>query len=168
MVEILSNAMVKSVGETVPGELYRVGLRDSYAICITVEKSVGPRILVGGLQSPEFDRPSWFHLERSAQCLSFGLDWVIEPIVGDETFPHRTFVTEDVGVLIVQGEDAALRFDRVPDPNHYDCVHVSLTGKGRVEREVNAVPYRQWRIWMNAADRERPNGRPLVAFGEQS
>lgn len=165
MAQVLSGTTIKSVGDTVSGELYRVGLRDSYAICITIEQSERPSVLVGGLQSPEFDRPSWFHLERSTKCLSFGVDWVIEPIVGDEAFPHRSFVTEDVGVLIVQGEDAALRFDRVPDPNHYDYVHVSLTGKGRVEREANAVPYRQWRIWMSIAERDRPNGRPLVAFG---
>lgn len=166
MARILSGATIKSVGETLPGELYRMAFRGSYALCVTIEQSNRPTVLVGGLESPEFDRPSWFPLERSIHCLSFGLDWAIEPIVGDKTFPHRSFLVEEVAVLILQGEDATLRFDTVLTPNNYEYVHASLTGKGRVEHATNAVPYRQWRVWMNAADRDRHDGRPLVTFGD--
>lgn len=40
-----------------------------------------------------------------------------------------------------------------------------LSGTTIKSCEANAVPYRQWRIWMSIAERDRPNGRPLVAFG---
>lgn len=165
MAIILSDAATKSVGETVPGELFQVALRSSYALCITIELNEKPSVLIGGLQSPEFDRPSWFHVERSTPCLSFGLDWAIEPIVGAETFPSRSINTEDEGLLLLHGEEASLRFDRVSNPTHYEYLHASLMGNGRVEREMHAAPYRQWKIWMTAADRDRPKGRPLITFG---
>lgn len=166
MVLILTDATQKPVGETVPGELFRIELRSKSATCLTLEKPENGRLLIGILQFQEIDRPSFLvNLAANIPALSFGTAWAIEPVIGQETYPRLGYFHEDAGVLFLQDGDAILRFDNPQRPDDYDVVNASLIGNGRIERANHAVPCMRWRIWQTAADRDRAGGEPLVQFG---
>ena len=89
MVLILTDATQKPVGETVPGELFRIELRSKSATCLTLEKPENGRLLIGILQFQEIDRPSFIvNLATNIPALSFGTAWAIEPVIGQETYPR--------------------------------------------------------------------------------
>lgn len=165
MAIILDQLESKTIGETVAGELFRMELRDGFATCVTLENGDQGPFLIGILAADEVDRPSYLpNPERPTRCASFGIDWIIEPIIGAETYPRRGYVHEDVGLLYLQGDDAILRFDRVPNPRDMDSVNVSLVGHGRVERAIDAIPFRRWRIWQSLEMRNRHGTAPLLEF----
>ncbi|MBZ9759340.1 hypothetical protein LB553_00345 [Mesorhizobium sp. CA8] len=165
MAVLLSGLGHKSVSDTQPGELYRMPLRGGNATCITLEIREGGQFLVGILQSPAVDRPSYLITDGKIPCASYGADWLIEPVYGAESFPSNGYAERTERTLYLASDRALLRFDRPQNPNSFDYVFGNLLAGGCGDRTENDVPVSHWRIWASEADRIRPGAKPVVEFG---
>lgn len=166
MALIMSTISQKAVSATLPGELFRMELRGGAATCVTLENADPRRLVIGVLNMPELGRPIYvLNPAATTMVASFGMQWAIEPIVGPEAYPSSGYHHDDARVLFLQDGDAILRFDRSDQSPDFESVNASLMGNGRVDRAHHAVPFRKWRIWQSAGDRDRANAQPLVQFG---
>ncbi|WP_421580085.1 hypothetical protein [Shinella sp. M31] len=164
---ILGNYQQKTVGETVPGELFRVPLRKTSALCVTLETGHIGGMLVGILSSAEVDRPSHINLGSHNDCISFGTEWLLEPVLDSRSVPAPRQGEVESSTLYLQRDHAIIRLDVPQNPNDYEYLTADLLGGGRAELERNAVPVRHWRIWKTAEDRARPGTAPIIEFGAQ-
>lgn len=169
MATITAGFECKTVGDTVPGELFRIQLRGQVATCVTLATTEGKNPLVGILAGGTFDRPAHFECSKNSKCISFGLNWVIDPIFGDESGPLQTNSNDDIDVLHIQDGDAFLRFDEANEPaRSINMLYGSLTGSRLLDYTTNSVPFERWRIWLSAKDRERPGAEPFLSFPARS
>ncbi|MEH6718834.1 MAG: hypothetical protein V7704_08140 [Aurantimonas endophytica] len=164
MPQIINRPILKALSDVEPGELFRMALRGSYALAVVLERT-GTRPLLGCLSSPEVPHPFYLHGGMDPICWSFGIEWVIDPVIGQESFVTRRFVGDEIGVLCLDEGDAWLRFDPPEGRNDFDGVTFSILGNGAIEEPRNSVRYRQWVIWQTQADRDRPDATPLARFG---
>jgi hypothetical protein len=165
MAVLLSKLNHKSVSDTQPGELYRMPLRGEYAICVTLEVRDGGQFLLGILRSPSVDRPSYLITDGRIPCVSYGTEWLIEPVYGDDSFPSNGYAERTERVLYLAPDRALLRFDRPQTPNSFDYVFGNLLAGGCMDRSQNDIPVSQWCVWASEADRSRADAVPVVQFG---
>jgi hypothetical protein len=161
---LLEHFPQKSVGETVPGELIWIPFCGGVALCINIEAAHGGLVRLGILKGNDIDRPSYFCSAAALWCISYGTDWVIEPIFGDESFSAEEGGRQTT--LYLANGAAALRFDRVSESSELDYLYVDLTRGSLVDIGGYAVPVERWKIWACEADRNSFGNGPVVTFGE--
>lgn len=161
---LLERLKQKSVGETVPGELLWIPFCGGVALCINMEAAHGGLVRLGILKGNDIDRPSYFCSAAALSCVSYGTDWVIEPIFGGESFSTEGRMRE--ATLYLANGVAALRFDRISQPSELNCLYVDLTRGSLVDIGGHAVPVKRWKIWAREPDRKISGIGPVVAFGE--
>jgi hypothetical protein len=110
MATLLGNFESKLVGGTQPGELIRITLRGESAFCVNIEPADGGLIRLGILKWQFVNTPSFFSSEAAAQCVSYGMNWALEPFLGDESRP-RNGQGNELGTLYVGNGVATLRLD---------------------------------------------------------
>jgi hypothetical protein len=163
MATLAGNFQHKLVSQTQPGELFRTRARKTSAICVNVEAAGNSRVRVGILKWHEVEHPTYLVSEGNEPCVSYGTDWAVEPLLGDESFPQRG--EEPAGSLLIGNGLTALRLDPAQGRSDFDYFHIDLVHGGRVEIRDHVVPVIRWRIWAAAEDRNRPGATPVVEFG---
>jgi hypothetical protein len=165
MATIAGNLSFKTIGETIAGELFITRIRGSSATCIHLESYEGDPIL-GMLKWEDSDRPSYSRWsDKNLKCVSYGTDWLLDPILGPESFPRNSYEETEYRVLYLHAGFAVLRLGRAMSPTNFEDVETDILGNGRQSAGVDAVPVRHWRIWASEADRNRPGAKPIVEFG---
>ncbi|RUV66741.1 MAG: hypothetical protein EOR30_34360 [Mesorhizobium sp.] len=164
MAVLLANFQHKLVGDTEPGELFRIRFRTGFAICVNIEPANGGLVRLAVLQGTDIRHPTFLSSEAAKPCMSYGTAWAIEPTIGDESFP----ATEcgNMATLYIGNELAALRLDPPTAASDFDCFHIDLVNGGSVELNGAFVPSARWKIWAVEDDRNRPGAKPIVEFGE--
>lgn len=165
MPAILGEYSHKTVGNLVAGELFRMPLRSSAALCVMLDPDRQAAPLVGMLAFSEVDRPSFFHSGRDTACISYGTNWLLEPVLDDASAPRQREGAITAGILYLHGSKATLRFDVPQKPNDYEYLTADLMGSGIAEVDRHAVPVRHWKIWANEVERALQGGLPIVEFG---
>lgn len=170
MAEVIQRFEHKSVGSTVPGELVRVALRGSAALCININGDAPPdhRVRLGIINWKEADYPIWFNTEPSHQCLSFGTDWVVDYDFSDGSIPNQHGTAGDQKILLIAQEKALLRFDPPSKGGaEFDSVLIDISAGARVDytSAQKSVPFGIWRIWASTADIVNPRAKALIEFG---
>jgi hypothetical protein len=161
---LLEHFPQKSVGETVPGELILIPFCGGAALCINIEAAHGGLVRLGILKGNDLKRPSYFCSAAALCCISYGTDWVIEPIFGDESFSAEEGAPQ--ATLYLANGVAALRFDRVSESSELNYLNVDLTRGSLVDIGGHAVPVKRWKIWARETDRNILGNEPIVTFGE--
>jgi hypothetical protein len=169
MPALLTHLEQKPIGETRPGELFRARVRGALAVCLTVGTEQQDSIGIALLRGPNITYPSYTRWARLADpCLSYGTEWQIEPIPGDETFPTSPQLDEQIGVIFLDGTSVLLRVDPVSETAQYGMFFVDLLKGEACQLPQNASPFKRWRIWHTPQERDRPNGAPIVSFGHEA
>lgn len=166
MPTIAHNWTVKSLEEAKLGELLIMKLGPNVATCIKLDMAKQtPHVFLGVLAQQGLENPAFVRWDdRNRPCLSLGTDWVLEPVIGDESYPNNFEVNLARGVLYLSGERAVVRMGAMRATSEFDDVDFDLLGSGRANLDIaRAVPFRKWRIWLSESDKDI--GDPIVEFG---
>ncbi|WP_107339348.1 hypothetical protein [Agrobacterium pusense] len=150
---IISDEKTVRLSEASAGDLVRLQIREHslYGIVLGQERS---RTVVGALQ-PLPDRVAHpFHFTPSNEnyVVSYGSEWYIEIVPGDEFFAGNTDLRWASGALSLQGEEWIITF--LPSPNDHE--HAELYYNLSIN-ELTESPTREsakvgrWRIWKSAS-----------------
>lgn len=160
--KIMKQAVIKPLREIEDGELFRMPMRDSYALSVILERSPA-RLVVGVINSPEAGHPFYMRMDNDmALCASYGTEWLIVPEIGEESYVHPHYFEDELGTLFLSAEDAWMRFDTATRISDFDMRRYSLLSRGVVEVIQKAVPHRQWSIWQSAEELNSRHGQPLA------
>ncbi|MGR6465809.1 hypothetical protein [Rhizobium sp. PAMB 3182] len=149
----------KALAHIQPGELLRYDFGSGASIMMMLEKREEERHGVFGvLSSPDFGRHMSFYLmDLGGNCLSYGEDWFLEEIHGDETVVAATrpdaslFINEYGPVFVFRPPKGA--------STHMPACFGVLRREILVgfDRRSNA-PIAEWRIWESQEHFTRQTG----------
>ncbi|MBO0129947.1 hypothetical protein [Agrobacterium burrii] len=159
---------VISVSDLTGGELIQLTKSEQSVLGFVVTNSDGGQNQVLLLQPILNARP--FHtlvnLPREI-VVSYGKDWVLEPVVTQETSlnNHRTFGVN--GVLRMTANDLVWE---ASDPTGYsDGLFYSLNNNAKAEIDLqSSLPFTKWKIWASDNHRKAEGAHPLMEFDANS
>ncbi|MER8744183.1 hypothetical protein NKH54_13975 [Mesorhizobium sp. M1004] len=153
--KVLSSASIKTFGDTAPGEFVAFG-RGSRNLGLVLKEQLGGR-LIGMVTHDEEPHPQIVSAGQNNECMSFGSDWAIEPVHGDQSFPtlHTTLHSHIAGLLALTKQGWLMSFATTP-PNRgrFPMQWWSLIDQKLVDVESAAL-FNSWKIWASPDDRER-------------
>ncbi len=150
---IISNEKTVRLSEASAGDLVRIGIREHslYAIVLGQDRS---RTVVGSLQPlpDRVDHPFHFTPSNESHVVSYGSEWYIEIVAGDEFVAGNTDLRWASGALSLQGDQWTLSLAPSPNDHEHSEVYYNLT-----TNEMTGSPIREsanigrWRIWKSAS-----------------
>ncbi|MDX8446546.1 hypothetical protein [Mesorhizobium captivum] len=168
---ISSNLSVKTLEECEPGELVRTltGGQSLFTLVLTdpIVEQGGRRVVrVGLLEDHDDSRRKYsFLANANRKVISFGTDWALEPIAGDEMRHGNNAANHRSGRLTLSRQGYHLRFSSLPDDPFGDDVIFNLTDTAIVDQVgEDAVPLRGLRIWAKEADVTQQGAGHLLEF----
>jgi hypothetical protein len=161
---------VKLIHETVPGELVRIRHADklTLAIVLSVAASNGPNrpdtCVLGFLEAtPDADYPTHARINSDRKAISYGTDWLLEPVFGERSWPgnHRGSLSK--GSLVLDGETYLALFYQNPDDSVHDEIWYDLTlcDFSAASPSGLVTPFECWRVWESRPHFERHGSKPL-------
>lgn len=164
---IIGKLSTKRLSDTKAGELVQVYTAEhtSFALVMGVNSR---RVMVGVLPSAHGSPiASYTRLSLDVKCLSFGTEFVIEPIWCAATRPGNAKHQADSGVLFIVGDAIFIGFQ--PGGNDPENImdaelYFDLTNS-RVDEtypQEFAAPVLKWNIWEDTEAYNRPNSKALV------
>lgn len=112
--------------------------------------------LMGVIDSRIFAIPlAWHSTSENSKCLSYGSNWTLEELHGNETVPGNTFQHREDARLFIEGDGLILQF-RPPQGLSHNTALFNLTGNllKQDTLSTSASPVLKWRIWENRATYE--------------
>ncbi|MER8784288.1 hypothetical protein NKH60_24055 [Mesorhizobium sp. M1006] len=161
------DATLRKMAELTVGELIAFGneTQEFGFVVATGQQNAEP--LVGVLKSAEEPHPLLPRPWGDQACLSFGNDWVVEPIFDPSVFPGNTR-SRRAGWLRLAQSGWAMSFATSPVDSSGRLAlewrkiggeSGQITGVGN-----NAVGFTKWRIWANDESRRDPKSSPLFEY----
>lgn len=155
----------KPIDSLVSGEIFLTTASGRSSLLLMKLFSVSEqRAVYGVLRGDGFETPlAFWPADLDGRCLSYGTDWILEPIVGPETFPSRSWSREDDHRLFLDGDGSMVwRFksSNIGFPQTLDFV----VGETQ-QRQLGdtAAPFRKFKVWASEEDRDR-DGIPIFQF----
>lgn len=165
---------VKNVSNAEPGELIVFALRSHRALAIVLAKETA-RSLIGILETNEENLspapPFAFHLDRqssSAECLSYGTNWVLELLPTADSVPGRRRDWETPGSIYISADGARIFFRDLANRSFGGGYSFNLTSNELTSDTDAGTPHLSWQIWANEADRDHPSRSPIFSFEQSS
>ncbi len=168
---LIPNLPSKQPSQTEPGELIAFALRRHRAIGLVLANEQN-RTLIGLLQSSEkgldLAPPFAFHLDHRSygnnECLSFGRDWVLELLPGDESIPGRVSEWANSGAVYLHSDGARIFFKGIESTSFSSGYTFNLDSSELVTDDDRGTPHLAWRIWGSEADRDHNSRQPIMSF----
>lgn len=157
-------ATTKRISETVASELFRFNLGGASATAINLGNDIDVYCRIGVIHSHHDRTPFYMNIEKNKHCLSFGLDWKVECLLGQETFPEHRVWMDRPTVLWKQSDHLILRFDRFHEPDSVEFLSYDLISCSRADADVSGVPFAEWSISVGGEDDARQSHKPLIGF----
>ncbi|CAN7599919.1 hypothetical protein LJR234_004638 [Mesorhizobium amorphae] len=165
----------KPLSETAVGELvqFKHGGTLVFGIILGFAANQVARRIVGFLEplpnnrdrglSP-IDYPTHAEINADRKAISFGMDWVLDPILGDRSWPGNREAFHANGSLVLDGNQYLAFFRSAPDDHEHDDVWFNLNVGAVSDRPPTdmGVPFERWRIWASRDEFSKPGGRHLV------
>lgn len=154
---------VKTLAEAQPGELIIIpghGEDIGDIAVVLVHKGDDTHLVV--VQSGAKDKgPELKHYDRNAECISYGTDWVLE-VDQKREFCDYGDGRGKIGYVAVTRDAVFFCGGRDQQNVQSGVGYVHLHTLKIVNVPVEATFTNQWRIWTDASQRERRDGKPLV------
>lgn len=161
---IWGNRQLKSAGATQPGELILWG-HGARQLGLVLQKEAD-WIQVGVLKPVEEPHPHCVSIGPRAPCVSYGCDWIIEPVEDDTVTLGNVQDARRAGLLVLTAQTWMMNFAVGPVMHgRFHSEWRDLNGLAT----VNALPndhaaFAKWSVWRNAGDRADPRAEPLWRF----
>ncbi|QND50812.1 hypothetical protein HB779_02095 [Phyllobacterium sp. 628] len=159
----------KKLRGTVPGELVKVFVGSTSVFGIVI--ATDPRVQVIGLLQPVGHIPYASHADLNPEkgCIAFGQDWVIRPVLSDESWFGNSQFFDSPGCLFLSGEEYFTVFKQSPDDyNHTEITFNLSASKMDTFQSSSAVPISSWEIWEKESDLSVPGAAPLLTVSAWS
>lgn len=121
--------------------------------------------LYGILTSPSFSAPLiWYAGHITGACLTFGVNWFLDPAIGPETHPGSSYQRDPHHRLFLDKDDQfVLRF--LPNANGAPRPIDWAVGDSK-DRQLDstAAPVAAFRLWADEADYLNPRARPIFEY----
>jgi hypothetical protein len=161
--EIIKNFTVKKLMNAEPGELIQVAVNKKAALALVLRKT-GSELHLGVLKWPERADPfTLVWAAHNPNCVSYGTEWVLQPVVGSETRAGNEEGSGLPGVLHFDGEDVIIQFAASPEGVFGGAVNLSTFQDSSIP--YSALPIASWDLW-TSRDSLNAGDSPLFSFGD--
>jgi hypothetical protein len=138
----------KKLNQCSPGELVR--FRAPYDLAIIADQQSGHTRF--GFLKP---RCILSRYPSDTDCISYGVDWLLVPEPGDETYPKNNNHTEDSGALHVDARGMLMTFSPSSEGMALPLA-LRLPSMEVVETPGHhSAPILRWKLWLSEAARDR-------------
>ncbi|QND54483.1 hypothetical protein HB779_21435 (plasmid) [Phyllobacterium sp. 628] len=158
-----SSIHAKRIGDTEPGELIRIKIVDEFLLGIVLSNDDG-RYIVGTLDpiSNEVQYQVHISLSKDQRCISYGVDWLIEPILTDASWPAHSRFNWTPGALFLSNDEYSTVFRHHASSCDHGEILYDLSNSVLLERFPDgAAPITAWKIWASQRDYTHPGAQPL-------
>lgn len=173
--EVATPIATKLLSETTIGELVqvRIGTHIVFSIILGSAANQVARRIVGFLEPlpnnrdrgmPTIDYPTHAEINNDRKVISFGTDWVLEPILGDRSWPGNREAFHMNGSLVLDGNQYLAFFRSAPDDHDHDDVWFNLSNSTVSDRPPTdlGAPVERWRIWASRNELTKVGGAHLI------
>lgn len=145
--QVIKDFTSKELATAEPGELLQLTIRGEAALAIVIRRDM-QTFLLGVLKSTISDRPFVIELRGvNHTCISYGMQWVLEPFVGPETRARNRAFVEIPGSLHMDGDTPILHFDAAPGEQIHGGYTCDLLTFQYGDVPQSAMPFARWKIW---------------------
>lgn len=163
--KFLSTCVVKTIDKCVAGELIRVPYSDTSALAVVLVAAKEGDAIVGYLSAPD-ELPSYYaRYDTSDRVVSFGTDWVIEPMLDDDSTFSGNYTSLTSGSISITPAGPAIMFKASRSTDGRPVYHLLSDWSQYRESTNTFAPIPGYVIWANGDDYSRPDPVPLFAFG---
>lgn len=162
-VHLAKNISTKTLGQTTAGELVKLTVPAGNHFAIILDND--PQGTMIGFLEPTGDAPHpvFRRVGKGFKCLSYGFDWVVDPIVGEESWAGNRNHLTSAGALLVDANSLWLSLqpnseDHTSTESYFDLKTNKFTDK----HPDDFTPFLQWRVWQSKEDYLRAGAKPLV------
>ena len=120
--------------------------------------------MVGFLEpTGEATCPAFRRLCRDYKCLSYGLDWIVDFVGGDESWAGNRSHLTSAGALLVDANSLWLSLQPNPEDHwsNESCFDL-LANKFTDKHPEDFTPFLKWRIWESKEEYHRTGSKWLV------
>ena len=162
--EIDTPLVMKQLGETDVGELLLVEYGGEWCLAVCLMKEEGSSdIRIGLLQGEQLDWPRIIITRTHHGCGSYGSDWYVELLPGQESVPYGAGqYREHYGTILVERSPGTATLTFGPDPEQRGHSGGSFTLPNfSLIRAVSGdgIPYTRWTIWQSREGYEEGEGK---------
>lgn len=157
--QVLGDATIKRFADTDSGELVAFGTR-TRNLGIVLAPQDGDGRLIGMVTVGEEPHPRMIFGSPKSECLSFGTNWAIEPLSGDQSFPSLHERTNLAGLLAQTAEGWLMSFatSGVDSVGRFTTQWWNISSNKQENLGDRAALFASWRIWQSS-DEWRNNAR---------
>lgn len=158
------NFGVKELESTVPGELIQFTYRTESALAVVIRIQM-QTVLLGVLKNHTGDAPFGFEIRGANHMIvSYGTNWLLEPIVGSETKARNRMYLESGGAIHVHGAETFMYFGYSPEAEFQGGYSLNLNGLQLESPPQTTMPIAKWKIWASEEERRTSTGTPLMEY----
>lgn len=165
--KVLKNFEVKEQNDCVAGELVRFGYdSNSYlGVIVHVSKDDVFSALVLDSTDPKFPLVTMNRFNVEGRCVSYGSDWLLEPLDGEETWPGNAAEMDEPGTLRCFPGSTGIVSRGVDDRLVHLNGLIEIEKLRRIQRErYEGALVTRWQIWANEEHRDRVGATPVFEF----
>jgi hypothetical protein len=97
------------------------------------------------------------------KCLTYGLDWIAEPIPGEESWAANRKLLTVAGALLLDAGSLWLSLQPNPEDHSSEESYFDLfTNKFTDKRPEDFTPFLKWQIWESKEEYFRAGAKPLI------
>ena len=160
--QLEQNFVVKQLLNCAPGELVSMTLRTRAALTIVLSRTAQEMDLAV-LSWGDSAFPMYVKLAGiDHPCVSYGTDWVFQPIAGDETNSRNRDYVGSHGAVHVSSSALLLNLGPTSGDSIYDSITYDL-GTLQMADVGNGLPIAEWKIWPNKGEFDA-EFEPLFSF----
>lgn len=160
---LIKNISTKTLGQTVAGELVKLKVPSGNHFAIILDND--PQGIIIGFLEPtgEALHPVFRRVGKGYKCLSYGLDWVVDPISGEESWAGNRSHLTSAGALLADAETVWLSLQPSPEDHRSTESYFDLRANKFTDRHPeDFTPFLKWRIWESKDEYLRPDAEPLI------
>lgn len=166
--KLYSHMKVVRVADLADGELVQITKSEQTGLGIVIANPEGTRRSALLLQQVLGARPFSNLVNLPGETIvSYGKDWVLEPVSTEETTLNNPKTYGINGVLRLTAGDIVLE---ATDPTGYaDGLFYSLNSNSKADIALqNSLAFSKWKIWASEVHREHEGGTPLMEFDAEA
>ena len=158
--QIVNPLTHKSISEVQPGELIVTSFGSGFALAIYLRRLEQSRSLFAIIGGPEFGTPEVYATEHTGNCLSYGQEWVLEVVPGEETFPQNHYRPDERASLFLDNATVVLSL-KFAEFQRERRVNFDLNTMADHQLSPYAAPVFAWRVWQSDFERQKSGARPI-------
>jgi hypothetical protein len=163
---VLGGGTYSTIGSAKPGELVLWSDDRARAIGIVQEGETHNGDPMLATFESTYGMPRFLRVAPETRCISFGSDWVLEPVDTVGAHPSHFEVARRAGLLVFASGGWFINLVTSP-PNsigHFGWHWFALADQRIQQSLERGAVYDQWRLWTSDSDRDHPRGVPLLAY----